>query len=91
MNLYTVTIQNMTSTQSFEKRFEQIYQALQSVHSTLDDLMEDPIFIDNIHGEDELGLDQSMELLETIMSHFAYQPPAVEVSPQFELESYDAD
>ena len=91
MNLYTVTVQTMASTQSFEKRFEQIYQALQSVHNTLDDLMEDPIFIDNIHGEDELGLDQAMELLDTIMSHFEYQPPVVEASPQFELESYDAD
>lgn len=81
----------MASDSSFEKRFEQIGQSLQAVYETLDDLMEDPLFIDNIHGEQELGLDQTMELLDSIMQHFEPAPVVTEVDPRFERESFDAD
>lgn len=81
----------MASDSSFEKRFEQIGQSLQAVYETLDDLMEDPLFIDNIHGEQELGLDQTMELLDSIMQHFETAPVVAEVDPRFERESFDAD
>jgi len=81
----------MATDSSFEKRFEQIHQSLTAVYDTLDDLMEDPLFIDGIHGEDELGLDQAMELLEGIMRRFEPTPPAKELTPQFDRESYDAD
>jgi hypothetical protein len=53
--------------------------------------MEDPLFIDGIHGEEELGLDQAMELLEGIMRHFEPEAPKSEANPQFDRESYDAD
>ena len=81
----------MASDSSFEKRFEQIGQSLQAVYNTLDDLMEDPLFIDNIHGEEELGLDQTMELLESILHHFEVAPTTPAVDPRFERESFDAD
>ena len=91
MNLYTLTISNMASDPSFENRFGQIYQSLNAIYETLDDLMEDPLFIDNIHGEEELGLDQAMELLDSITRHFEPAAPPVQVDPVFERESYDAD
>ena len=37
---------------------------------TIDGLREDPIFIDTIHGEQELNLDQTIELFNGIRSHF---------------------
>lgn len=91
MNLYTLTVKTMASDSSFENRFKQIYQSLNAVYETLDDLMEDPLFIDHIHGEQELGLDQTMELLDTIMVHFEPEVPTVQADPVFERESYDAD
>lgn len=81
----------MASDSSFEKRFEQIGQSLQAVYNTLDDLMENPLFINNIHGEEELGLDQAMELLESILHHFEAAPIAPKIDPRFERESFDAD
>jgi hypothetical protein len=91
VNLYTHIVKTMASDLAFESRFERIYQALTAVYDTLDDLMEDPLFIDGIHGEEELGLDQAMELLDSIMRHFEPATPAVKVDPAFERESYDAD
>jgi hypothetical protein len=81
----------METSPSFEKRFKQIYQTISTVYDTLDSLMEDPLFIDGIHGEEELGLDQAMELLEGIMRHFEPKAPKSEANPQFDRESYDAD
>jgi hypothetical protein len=81
----------MASESSFEKRFEHISQSLHAVYETLDDLMEDPLFIDHIHGEQELGLDQAMELLDSIMQRFEPKAPPVEVNNRFEMESFDAD
>jgi hypothetical protein len=81
----------MASDSSFESRLKQISQSLNAVYDTLDELMEDPLFIDNIHGEQELGLDQTMELLDSIMVHFEPEVPTVQADPVFERESYDAD
>jgi len=36
----------------------------------IDELMEDPLFIDNIHGEQELSLDQAVELFNNIRVQF---------------------
>lgn len=81
----------MASDPSIQNRFERIYQSLTAIYETLDDLMEDPLFIDNIHGEEELGLDQAMELLDSITRHFEPDAPESMVDPRFERESYDAD
>lgn len=60
--------------------------------STIEDLIEDPIFMDGIHGEQELSLDLTLELLETIASQFDPEEEGDEDDgyPKFD-ESYDAD
>ena len=70
MNLHTVSINAMKSSESFEKRYEAISAQLHTVLNKLDDLLEDPLFIDNIHGEQEIALDQATELIEAIIIRF---------------------
>ena len=36
----------------------------------LEDLMDDPIFLDTIHGDQELALDQALELIDGIKYNF---------------------
>ena len=55
---------------------------------TIDGLREDPIFIDTIHGEQELSLDQTIELFNGIRSHFV-PPNAPELAAGFETNSFD--
>jgi hypothetical protein len=78
----------MSSAQSFEKRFEHIYASLQSVYQTLDDLMEDPIFIDNIHGEQEIALDQAADLMADLLDQFDPQEEE-QGEPVRDSELYD--
>ena len=51
--------------------------------------MEDPLFIDNIHGEQELSLDQSVELLNNIRVQFLPAPSVPEFSPAHVSGSID--
>jgi hypothetical protein len=70
MNLYTHAIRTMAANESIEKRFEGILEKINSIICTLDDLLEDPIFLDTIHGEDEMSLDLALELLDRISVKF---------------------
>ena len=51
--------------------------------------MEDPLFINNIHGEQELSLDQAIELLSNIRVQFLPAPKAPEFPPGHEAASID--
>ena len=55
----------------------------------IDDLREDPLFIEKIHGEQELSLDQTIELLCGIRTHFVTDKKDVELPIGFESSSFD--
>jgi len=46
--------------------------------------MEDPLFIDGIHGEQELSLDQALELIKGIKDQFKPLNPEPEERPLHE-------
>ena len=81
----------MAKANSIYKHYESIVQKLESVITTLEDLIEDPLFLDSIHGEQEMSLDLTLELLDSILVQFTPEETTQEVSPQFEAESFDAD
>ena len=81
----------MAKSDSIDKHYESIVQKLESVITTLEDLIEDPLFLDSIHGEQEMSLDLTLELLDSILVQFTPEEVKAEVSPQFEAESFDAD
>lgn len=81
----------MAKSDSIDKHYESIVQKLESVITTLEDLIEDPLFLDSIHGEQEMSLDLTLELLDSILVQFAPEEAVAEVNPQFEAESFDAD
>lgn len=81
----------MAKADSIDKHYEAIVQKLESVITTLEDLIEDPLFLDSIHGEQEMSLDLTLELLDSILVQFTPEEVTAEVSPQFEAESFDAD
>lgn len=91
MNLYTYTLRTMAASESIEKHFKAILEKINSIIYTLDDLLEDPIFLDTIHGEEELSLDLALEVLDGIATKFE---PQVEVKPLYPLvedDSFDVD
>ena len=91
MNLHTVVIKAMKKSDALASHHETIVTKLQGLYLEIKDLMEDPLFIDNIHGEQELSLDQTLELLIGIMSEFQPAPPKPELPYGYELQQYDAD
>ena len=62
---------------------------IDSVLKHIDDLREDPLFIDKIHGEQELSLDQTIELLVGIRDHFVIDKKEKELPIGFESSSFD--
>jgi hypothetical protein len=81
----------LSSSVNIETRFQEIANSLDQIMTILDDLMEDPIFMDNIHGEQELSLDLTMELFESIMNQFdPEEPEDVDDYPTLD-DSYDAE
>lgn len=81
----------MAASESIEKRFETILEKINSIANTLDDLLEDAVFLDTIHGEQELSLDLALEILDGIAAKFE---PQVEVRPLYPLvedDSFDVD
>lgn len=70
MNLYSYAISAMKRTDIVEKRFLQFQTKLLQINQLIDELLEDPLFADAIHGNDEVGLDQTKEFIENIISHF---------------------
>tara|TARA_B100001250_G_scaffold43077_1_gene33994 strand:- start:72 stop:323 length:252 start_codon:yes stop_codon:yes gene_type:complete len=72
-----------------ESHYEKIVETIDSMLRDIDELMEDPLFINNIHGEQELSLDQAIELLSNIRVQFLPDPKAPAFSPAHEAESID--
>ena len=90
MNLHTYAIKTMKKKESLESHHKGIVNKITEMLTSIDDLREDPLFIDNIHGEQELSLDQTIELLNGIRSQFEPAPNAPNISAAFERASYDA-
>ena len=80
----------MKKKESLESHHKGIVNKITEMLTSIDDLREDPLFIDNIHGEQELSLDQTIELLNGIRSQFEPAPNAPNISAAFERASYDA-
>ena len=91
MNLYTHAIRTMAKSESIEKHFKKIAERLDSIIVMLDDLLEDPIFLDTINGEQELSLDLALEVLDGICTKFEPDESAPVQFPLVEDDSYDAD
>ena len=69
VNLYTVYIKAMKLRQSpADQKQTEFVEVLQSIYDQLYNLLEDPLFIDSIHGEQEVGLDQTLELIDNIIA-----------------------
>ncbi|REJ63031.1 MAG: hypothetical protein DWQ21_04520 [Bacteroidetes bacterium] len=85
MNLHTFAIAKMKEDCTVEKRFQSIIQTLDTAYRCLEDLMDDPIFLDTIHGDQELALDQALELIDNIKYSFEpeYTLPLVTESDRF--------
>tara|TARA_R100001510_G_C7656858_1_gene217460 strand:+ start:9096 stop:9371 length:276 start_codon:yes stop_codon:yes gene_type:complete len=85
MNLHTYALQKMKEDCSVERRFQSIIQILETAYRCLEDLMDDPIFLDTIHGEQELAMDQTLELIDNIKYNFEpeYTLPHVTTGERF--------
>jgi hypothetical protein len=58
----------MKETDPAEKRFLRFQNKLLSMMQTIDELLEDPLFMDAISGTEEVGLDQTKEFLNNILA-----------------------
>jgi hypothetical protein len=79
----------MVKTESLDKRYEVIVDKLNLILNTLEDLIEDPIFLDTIHGEQELALDLTLELIDQISSQFQPKSTVEESLLLMTDDSYD--
>ena len=70
MNLHTYAIRSMKEDPSLAKRYKSIVETLETAYRCLEDLMDDAVFLDTIHGEQELQLDQALELIDNIKYNF---------------------
>jgi hypothetical protein len=91
MNLHSFAIQTMKETDPASKHYKAIATELAKIIEGLDDLLENPIFIDNIDGEQEINLDRALELLFQMRERFVPDAPAPDFDPAFESESFDAE
>ena len=89
MNLYTFMIMKIKQETDLVKHHASICKKIDGMLKTLDGLREDPLFIDNIHGEQELSLDQTIELFHGIKANFLTKNVNNEVSAAFEAASFD--
>jgi len=72
-----------------KKHHTNVLRKIDTVLKHIDDLREDPLFINNIHGEQELNLDQTIELLVGIRDHFITDQKEKELPIGFESSSFD--
>ena len=72
-----------------KKHHSNILRKVDTVLKHIDDLREDPLFIDQIHGEQELSLDQTIELLVGIRTKFIREKKDLELPIGFESSSFD--
>ena len=89
MNLHTAMIMKLKEKTDIKKQNAAILKKIDSILKNIDDLREDPLFIDNIHGEQELNLDQTIELLTGIRTHFVADKKDKELPIGFESSSFD--
>jgi hypothetical protein len=87
MNIHTYMLSTLEKSKA--KHYEEIVNTVDSMLRDIDELMEDPLFIDNIHGEQELSLDQAVELFNNIRVQFLPAPYIPEFSPAHESGSID--
>ena len=71
-----------------KKHHANILKKIDYVLKHIDDLREVPLFIEKIHGEQELSLDQTIELLVGIRTHFITEKRDVELPIGFESSSF---
>ena len=90
MNLHTYAIRTM-SKESIDEHFHQVLSLLRGIINTIDELFENPVFINNIEGEQELSLDRSLELFEALAEQFEPAAEPVPFEPRLLDESFDAD
>ena len=88
-NLYTYMITAMQTDTNMKKHYKLVVQNLENILKNIDTLREDPLFIDNIHGEQELGLDQAIEMLTAIKNQFIPLNVTPELSPAHESGEID--
>ena len=89
MNFHTYTIMKLKEKTDIKKHQSNILKKVDIVLKHIDDLREDPLFIDKIHGEQELSLDQTIELLCGIRTHFVADKKDKELPIGFESSSFD--
>ena len=87
MNIHTYMLSTLEKSKA--KHYEEIVNTVDSMLRDIDELMEDPLFINNIHGEQELSLDQTIELLSNIRVQFLPDPKAPEFPLGHEAASID--
>ena len=87
MNVHSYMLSALEPTK--ESHYEKIVETVDSMLRDIDELMEDPLFINNIHGEQELSLDQAIELLSNIRVQFLPDIKAPAFSPAHESGSID--
>ena len=87
MNVHSYMLSILEPTK--ESHYEKIVETVDSMLRDIDELMEDPLFINNIHVEQELSLDQAIELLSNIRVQFLPDVKAPAFSPAHESGSID--
>ena len=83
-NLYTYMINAMKSSTDMAKHHRLVVKKLDLILNNIDLLREDPLFIDNIHGEQDLSLDQAVDLFTAIKFQFLPLKSKPELSPLHE-------
>jgi len=91
VNLHTWWTKTVAQTDTLDVRFQNIMDKIDLVMTTIEDLIEDPVFMDNIHGEQELSLDLTLELFETIASQLDPEGEESDDDMFKPDDSYDAD
>ena len=76
---------------SLDKHCKKILERLEAIIVMLEDLLEDPIFLDTINGEQELSLDLALEVLDGIVVKFEPEAEPAPKGPAPVDDSYDAN
>ena len=69
MNLHTHMVKTLKKESKIDHHAE-IVTKVDSILQTIEGLMENPLFIDGIHGEQELSLDLAVDLFTNIKAGF---------------------
>ncbi len=88
MNLHTHMVKTLKK-KSKTEQYATIVTKVDGILKTIEDLMEDSLFIDGIHGEQELSLDLAVELFTGIRSSFIPLNAIPKVTPAHEAGTID--